>query len=80
MEIQLRQREKVKIDSLKFGETFKLVDNTDVLQVIDVSGEAAFKDDMRTDVIYCSNLSRGDLEVLTRNLTVERVNLKVTEE
>lgn len=80
MEIQLRKREQAKLESLRFGETFKLIDNLEVLQIVDISGEAALKDVMRTDVVYCANLSRGELEVLPQNLTVEKVILKVEEE
>ena len=79
MEIQLRKREQVKLESLRFKETFKLIDNLEVLQVVDISGEAAFKDIIRTDAIYCANLSRGELMVLPKTLTVEKLELKVVE-
>lgn len=86
MEIKLRQREKIKAEALKPGDTFKLIDEPRVLLVVDLSQHDMFKPGadgkgptLREDVVYYSELSTGVVGTVSKNVEVYRIQMKAEE-
>jgi hypothetical protein len=86
MEVRMRAREKVKAETLKPGNTFRLIDGAVALLVVDPSQSNIFKAGpdgkgpiLREDMIYYVTLSTGVLECTSMNNEVYLLNMKAEE-
>lgn len=79
MHVDYRKREKVKLETIKFGCLFKMVDSDNFYIRIDISKETAFKEVVKANVAYCTNLGGGDIAIFDLNMIVHSFNAKVVE-
>jgi len=82
MEIKLYSRLKTKAGDLVPSDTFRKIGNSQVVyMVIDLTKVDGFSSpvSLREDVIYCSNLETGELEIVQKAIEVERLIVKCTE-
>jgi hypothetical protein len=90
METHLRIRTKVKVSTLKPGETFRGIDSIECWMVIDPTKVDMFKDPggetkaeskllLRDDVVYNVNTVSGIMSIIPQNTDVYQVWLKAEE-
>ena len=83
MDINLNVREKKKAGELESGQTFRTIEKVACYEVVDLSKvdmfESKSKVVLRSDVIYCVELSTGVVSVFPKTLDVYLVNLRAEE-
>jgi len=70
---------KVKLEDLEFGKTFKLIGNINHFMKLDLSEEIAFKDIDLNNVEVCADLLTGKAILLDLSVVVECINLEARE-
>jgi len=84
MEVHLKNRVKCKASEIEIGETFRLIEKQQCLEVIDLSQIDMFKDvetklTLRDDVVYCVAIDTGVVQIIPKNIDVYKVNIVAEE-
>lgn len=76
MEVNVNQREKVKVEEIGFGKCFHGIDSGNYFMRINI----VFKDMVVESGVYGANFVSGNVELFGKDTIVEKANLKVEEE
>lgn len=86
MEVILKSRKKVKIEEVQIGQAFKLIQKQQAFQIVDLTKSDMFQNVapeqppvLRENVVYCSDLATGIVEVFPKGMEVYAILVNVEE-
>lgn len=82
MKVNLRLRQRVKLETIDAGSTFMVVGQRRKLyQVLDLSETDGFKESpvLRPDLVYISEVETGIVSAMPKTTEVEEMNVEVSE-
>jgi len=81
MKVKAKEKEKVKLEEIEFGQTFRLINNINNYMRINLGREASFHEliGKSADIAYCVDLLTGDTIIFDKGLIVEHTNVVAKE-
>jgi len=79
MKISAKEKEKVRLEEIEFGHTFRLLNNINNYMKINLHKEKIFDNILCDGTFYCIDLLTGDIFIFDCNLVVERTSIVAKE-